>query len=118
MNNITQSRLASVLTALVGAWLLATPLFISITGGALASTLVTGGVLLLAGALEFFWESTIPSWLSGLTAIWMAISVYVFGMSDALFWSTLAAATATFLLAVWDGVEIEKVAQSHHTHAL
>ena len=117
MNDVTQTRVASVLTAVIGIWLLLSPLFITTSGGALVSTLVVGGILLLAGVIELFWESTIPSWVSGLTAIWMAGSTALFGMGGLLFWDTIAAATATLLIAMWDGVEIGRVAQKHHTHA-
>lgn len=113
MGDVMQTRLASILTALVGVGLLLLPLFISITGGALISTLVVGGVLVLAGAAQVFWESTLPSWVSGLTAVWLAVSAVVFSMSGTLLWSTLVAAAAAFLLAVWDGVEVDQVSQRH-----
>lgn len=118
MNEVTQTRIASILTTALGVWLLLSPLFIATTGGALVSTLIVGGVLTLAGIVEFFWENTVPSWISGLTAVWMAISTTAFDMTDGLLWNTLAAAVATLLIAVWDGVEVSKVAeQRHHTHA-
>lgn len=113
MDNVMQTRVASVLTVVVGAWLLISPLFISITGAALVSTLIVGAIVVVAGAVQAFWESTFPSWVSGLAALWMAISTISFGMSGALLWSTLVAAAATFLLAVWDGIEVDQVAQRH-----
>lgn len=117
MDNVMQTRVASVLTAIVGIALLFSPLFVTITGGALVSTFIAGGILTLAGVIQYFWENTIPSWVSGLTAAWLAISAVVFSMSGALLWTTIAAAAVAFLLAVWDGVEVDQVAQKHHVHA-
>lgn len=117
MDNVMQTRVASAFTAIVGIALLFSPLFVTITGGALVSTFIAGGILMLAGVVQYFWENTIPSWVSGLTAVWLAISAVVFGMSGALLWTTIAAAAVAFLLAVWDGVEVDQVAQKHHVHA-
>ena len=115
MDDVTQMRVASLSAAVVGVWLLVSPLVISISGGALVSTLIVAGVLVLARIVQIFWENTIPSWVCGLTTIWMSISVVAFSMSGALLWSTLAAAAAVFLLALWDGVEVDQVAH-HHAH--
>lgn len=117
MDDVMQTRIASVLTAIVGIALLFSPLFMTITGGALISTYIAGGILTLAGVVQFFWENTIPSWVSGLTAAWLAISAVVFSMGGALLWTTIVAAAVAFLLAVWDGVEVDQVAQRHHVHA-
>ena len=117
MNNVMQTRIASLLTAVVGVWLLISPLFIAITGGALVSTFIVGGILVAAGIVQFFWENTVPSWVSGLTAIYMAVSAVAFSMSGGVLWSTLAAAAAAFLLALWDGAEVDQVIQQHHVHA-
>lgn len=116
MNDITQARIASVLMAGIGGWLMLLPLFITISNGALVSTLITGGVLGLAGIVQLFWESTVPSWVSGIAAVWAIISAFVFGMSGGLFWNTALAAVAAMLLAMWDAIEIDKVAERHHTH--
>lgn len=117
MDNVMQTRVASVLTIAVGIALLFSPLFVTITGGALVSTFITGGVLAIAGIVQIFWENTIPSWVSGLAAVWLAVSAVVFTMSGALLWTTLVAAAAAFILAMWDGVEVDQVAQHHHVHA-
>ena len=117
MNDVMQTRVASVLTAVVGAWMLVSPLFISITGRALISTLVVGGILVVAGIVQYFWENTIPSWVSGLTAVWLAVSTIVFQLSGALLWSSLIAALATFFLAIWNVLEVDQVAEQHHAHA-
>ena len=117
MDDVMQTRVASVLTAAVGVALLLSPLFVTVTGGALISTFIAGGLLVLAGVVQVFMENTIPSWVSGLTAVWIAISAAVFGMTGTFLWVTLAAAAAAFLLAMWDGVEVDQVAQKHHVHA-
>jgi hypothetical protein len=117
MKDVTQTRIASVLTAALGVWLLLSPIFIETTGGALVSALIAGSILTLAGIVEFFWENTVPSWISGLTATWMAMSIAVFGMVDALFWNTVLVALAALTVAVWDGVEVGRVAERHHARA-
>lgn len=117
MNDVTQTRIASVLTAALGVWLLLSPIFIATTGGALVSALVAGSILTLAGIVEFFWENTVPGWISGLTAVWVAISAVTFSMDGALFWNTILVAVAAVMVAIWDGVEVSKVAEQHHTHA-
>lgn len=117
MDDVMQTRVASVLTAVVGVALLFSPLFVTITGGALVSTFIAGGILAVAGVVQFFWENTIPSWVSGLTAAWLAISAVVFSMGGALLWTTLVAAAVAFLLAMWDGVEVDQVSQRHHARA-
>lgn len=117
MKDVTQTRIASVLTAALGVWLLVSPLFIETTNGALVSTLIAGSIFTLAGIVELFWENTVPSIVSGVTAVWMAISTITFNMTDALLWNTIIIAAAMLLVAIWDGIEIGKVAERHHIHA-
>jgi len=114
MNNVMQKRIASSLTAIIGVALLVSPLFVSITGGALISTFIVGGVLVLAGMVQVFWDNILPSWVSGLAAAWLLLSAIVFTMSGALLWVTLAAAAGAFILALWDGIEVDLVQQQHH----
>lgn len=114
MNDLTQSRLASVLTVLVGGWLMLSPVFISITGGALVSLMVVGGIFVVAGVVQYFWESTLPSWLTAMTAIYLFVSAIGFQVSDAAMWNQVVAAIVTFVLATWDGVEMMEVRRLHH----
>lgn len=116
MDNVMQSRVASVLMALVGVWLLVSPLLITITGPALISLFAVGGLLVLTGVVQFFWENTIPSWVAGLAAVWLVVSTVVFSISGAALWSQVAAAAATLLLAAWDGIEVDEVVHGH-SHA-
>jgi len=116
MNNLIQSRLASVLLAVIGGWLLASPLFITITGPALISLMIVGGLFVVLGAVQFFWENSIPSWMAGLAAVWLVVSIVVFGLAGAALWSQVIAAAAALMLAVWDGTEADIVTHSH-SHA-
>lgn len=116
MDNLLQSRVASVLTVAVGVWLLLSPLFITITGGALASVLVAGGVIAVAGAVQLFWENTLPSWVTGLAALALLATIVIFGVTGAALWSQAISAVAAILLAGWDGLEVEQL-QQHHSHA-
>ena len=45
MNSLIRSRIASVITVALGAWLMLSPLFIAVTGAALISLLVSGGII-------------------------------------------------------------------------
>ena len=109
MDTRIQSQTAGLLTLVVGAWLLFSPLFITMTGAALISTMVVGGLLALAGLVELFWQNAIPSWLSAVAAVWLFVSIFVFTMSDAAAWNLAIASVAAFVLSVWDGLEIAEL---------
>lgn len=114
MKDIMQSRIASGLSALAGVWLLLTPLAISMTGVALKSILITGGVVVLASLIQMFWFNTIPSWVNAVTAIWMFISAFALTMTRAASWNLVIMAIVIFALASWDGVEANEVHRQHH----
>lgn len=115
MRDLTQSRVASVLTFLLGGWLLVSPIWISITGGALVSLLIVGGVLALAGAAQFFWDNSLPSWVAMLAAAYFFVSALGFSVSHAVMWNEIVSAIAAFILASWDGVETSEVHRLHHS---
>lgn len=117
MDNQDQSRFASTLTLLVGAWLLVSPLFISMTGGVLTSTLITGGIIALAGLVQLFWTNPLPSWIAAAAAVWLVISAFVFDMSVGAGWSTVISAVIAFGLAAWDGMESNVAQRQHHVRA-
>lgn len=121
MRNLSQSRFASVLTMAVGAWVLLSPLFISITGAALTNLMVVGGVIVAAGLVQLFWTSNrMPSWVSGMAAIWLFIAAFAFTVSTAAAWSMALSAVAAFILTTWDGVELGQLQEqqySQHHHA-
>jgi len=116
MDDIAQSRVASAITIVFGVWLLVSPIFINLTGGALVSTLITGAIVAIAGVVQLFWENTIPSWVNGLAAVWLLIATIVFGMTGAQVWSELVSAIVIFVAATWDGIEVDQVHQ-RHVHA-
>jgi xanthine/uracil/vitamin C permease (AzgA family) len=116
MQNLSQSRLASVLAVIVGAWLLLTPLAISMTGAALVNILVVGGVIALAGLVQLFWMNTLPSWVTALAAIWLFISAFAYSVSNGAAWNEVVFAVVTFILATWDGIEVGQVRREHHMH--
>src|SRR6476659_4924063 len=105
MRERRQTVLASVLTFLVGAWILVSPVFISITGAALVSMMVAGGVLALAGLVQIFWENTLPSWTSAVAAAYLFVTAFTFTVSDAVIWNQVVAGFVAFILATWDGIE-------------
>lgn len=114
MESLTQSRVASVTTTLLGIWLAVSPVFISITGGALTSLIVVGVVMALAGLVQLFSTNSTPSWLVGLLAIYLFISAFAFNVSNAVTWNEVISAIVAFVLAAWDGIEISTARQHHH----
>ena len=114
MDKLMQSRLASVLTVAVGAWLLLTPLVISMTGAALVNIYIVGGVIAAAGLVQLFWKNALPSWVNALAAVWLFIAAFGFTMSTGAAWNQAVLAVATFILATWDGLEIDAVHREHH----
>jgi len=114
MRELSQSRFASTLTIILGIWLLVSPIFISITGAALVSLLITGAIITLAGLVQLAWENSVPSWIVGLAAIWLFISALGYTVSGAVVWNQVIFAIIAFALAIWDGIEISTVQNRHH----
>ncbi len=118
MNDVAQSRAASVLMVFLGGWLMLSPIWISITGGALTSLLVVGGIMALAGLVQLFTENSLPSWITALAAIWLFVSAFTFDVSDSVIWNQIASAVAAFVLAAWDVTEVTEVHNRHHAGTL
>lgn len=116
MERLAQSRVASVLMIAVGAWMLLTPLVISMTGAALANILITGGVIAVVGLIQMFWINALPSWVNIVAAIWLFVSAFAFTMGTGAAWNQAVFAVITFLLAAWDGAEMSEVQREHHSH--
>jgi hypothetical protein len=114
MEDREQSRVASVLTVLVGTWLLISPIWIAISDAALVSLLVVGVVMVAAGFVQYFTESMMPSWIIGVAAAWLFMSTFIFGVSTVAAYSQIIAAIAAFALAYWDGMEIMHVHDRRH----
>jgi hypothetical protein len=106
MESLTQSRLASFLTLALGVWLAISPSFISVSGGAKTNLIVVGVIIGLAGFIQMFWHSTLPSWVVGLGAIYLLISAFAYNVSNAVTWNMILSSAAAFMLATWDGVEV------------
>ena len=118
MEQLSQSRLASTLTVLLGVWIMVSPVFISISGAALTSLLITGGVMVVFGLVQMAWENSLPSWINALAAVWLFVSAFTFTVSNAVIWNQVISAIIAFALAVWDGAEMGAVQRMHHTHAV
>jgi hypothetical protein len=118
MERLSQSRLASSLTVILGAWIMISPIFISITGAALTSLLITGAVMIVFGLIQLTWENSLPSWVNTIAAIWLFVSAFTFTVSAAVTWNQAVSAILVFLLSAWDGVEMGEVQRMHHTHAV
>lgn len=118
-NQLVISRTASVMLFLTGTWLALSPIWISVTGAALTSVIVTGVVLAMAGAVQYFWHSTLPSWVAGLTAAWLFVSVFVFSdLGDSAVINMVLVSLVGFVLAFWDGLEVRQLYQPRHLHGM
>jgi hypothetical protein len=118
MNDRSQSRLASVLMLGIGAWLMASPLFISVSGAAFTNVLIVGAIIALAGLAQLIWTSTLPSWITAITAVWLLVSAFIFSADTGFVWSVALSAVAAFILAVWDGIEVNHLQHSGHQAAV
>jgi len=97
-----------------GIWLMLSPIFISITGAAFVSLLITGAVFIVFGAIQLATDNTLPSWINTVAAIWLFISALSFSISAAAMWNQIILAIVTFVLAIWDGAETDAVRRMHH----
>lgn len=115
MKDIAQSRLATTLALLVGIWVAVSPAWITMSASAQMSTLILGIVMIVFSIAQYFIKSSIPSWVNGVAAILLFLSVFVYGMSTGAIWSATLAAIAVFILSIWDGFEVEHFAGRHVT---
>lgn len=115
MKDLDQSRLASLLAFLVGLWVLLSPIWISMPSGAVVSTIITGVIIAAMGIIQAVVRSSVPSWIMGLAAVWLFLSIFVFGVGAGAAWSMLLSAVAMIILASWDGVEVEHFTRRHLT---
>jgi hypothetical protein len=83
---------------------------------ALVSTLITGAVIVIASAVQYFVSNTVPSWITGIAAVWLLVSAIVFGVSSAAAWSLILSAIAVVSLAYWDGAEVAELQNSGERH--
>jgi hypothetical protein len=114
MKDRTQSRLASVIAIIAGVWLLASPLWISMTGWSLTNIIIVGVIIGLAGLIQLLWINTVPSWVVILAAVWLFISAFIFDMSAAAVWNMVITAAVVFVDAIWDNIEVGHMQHGQH----
>ncbi|MCX6728381.1 MAG: hypothetical protein NTV39_01265 [Candidatus Saccharibacteria bacterium] len=118
MEDIDQSRTASVLTIIAGLWIALSPFVISVSGFALYSVIVLGAIIAVAGVVQLLWENTLPSWISGAASVLLfllAIAPMSLGVSAV--WNMLISAIVVFVLAVWDEIEVAHyVSEGRRSH--
>lgn len=109
MEDINQSRTASVLTVIAGLWIALSPIFISVSvsGFALISMIVLGVIVAVAGLVQLFWENILPSWVSGIAAVLLLILALIpMSLGTSAIWNMIISAIVVFVLAVWDEVKV------------
>ena len=118
MSDEAQSRLASVLAALVGLYVALSPIWTTMTHGAMASAIATGSVIVVASLWQLGTKSTAPSWLNGIAAIWLIVGASIFGSFSFSIWSQVVAGLAVLFLASWDATEIANYNNQSHMGAV
>lgn len=117
MKKQSQTRLASSLSLLVGVWVLISPLVVTVSGVAFASLIIVGILMILAAMIQLFLENAVPSWVNAVLAAWLLLSAFVFAVGAGAMVSQIIAAVVAFIIAYWDGVEVDEMRQLHHLRA-
>lgn len=110
MKDVNQSRLATTLALLIGLWVAISPSWIPMSSSAQVSTFVVGIIMVVASIVQYFTKSVVPSWITGIAAAWLFLSVFIYGMSAGAAWSSILSAIAVIALSVWDAVEVDHFA--------
>ncbi|HET9098464.1 MAG TPA: hypothetical protein VFN51_02500 [Candidatus Saccharimonadales bacterium] len=114
MSDEAQSKLASTLAAIVGAYIGLSPIWTTMTEGVMVSAIATGSVIFLASLWQMATKSTLPSWINGLASIWLIIGAIIFGAYSFSVISQIVAGVAVFFLASWDGAEVSNYNNRHY----
>lgn len=120
MKTRNQSRIAVSLALLVGIWVILSPLWISVSGGALASVIIMGLVIVAASIARYFRKNVVPSLVMGLAAAWLLLSTIAYGIEAAAAWNQILSGIVLAVLAYWDWAEVTELQQGsgrHHTTA-
>jgi hypothetical protein len=114
MKDRDQSRLASILSLLVGIWVVISPIWIPVSGAALVSVVVVGIIMIIAATLQFLVDVALPSWIVAIAAVWLLLSTFAFEVSTAAMYNQILSALIAFVLAYWDGMEIAHIEARRH----
>lgn len=119
MRDRDQSRLASILALLVGIWVVISPVWISMSGAAMASLIIVGIIIIVSSLLQLgYGREMAPSWIVALAAVWLFISAFMFTMGAGAMYSQMISAILAFIFAVWDGVEVKNIQSHQHQHSV
>ena len=114
MDKLAQSQTASTLSIIAGAWLAISPIWISITGGALVSLFIVAGIMVVFGLAQLFTGNNVPSWIIGISAIYLFIAAFAFTVGSSAAWNEAILAIIAFVLSIWDSVEVTQSHRAHH----
>lgn len=117
----TQVRASSGMNALLGLWLMASPLIYPFAPSSIASTwnnVAVGALITLFAAIRVSspYRNSGLSWFNLILGAWTAMSSWVFGyLSGAQMWNSLVVGLVVIALAVCSGTATG--AQHKHVHA-
>lgn len=77
------------------------------------NTFIVGAIVIIFSILQYFFRNITPSWINGIAAIWLFVSVFVYGMGAGASWSAVLAALVIVVLSFWDGIELGQTVRHH-----
>lgn len=113
MNDLAQSRTASILDIILGIWIAISPIWISVSGAALVTLFIVAGILIVLGFAQMATENSTPSWIMTLAAIWLFISAFSYGLQHSAVVNLAISGIVAFVLSVWDTAEISHYHDQH-----
>ena len=114
MQDLRKSKLASILALLAGIWVLISPAWFVMTRGQAANAIIIGVLVAIMALVQLGVKNTVPSWITGLAAVWLFITAFIFSASTASIWELVISAIVVFGLSVWDGAEMARFESHHH----
>lgn len=108
-NHSRQVRIASGINALLGLWLIFTPMVYPFMAGNVQSvwnSVITGALIAIFGFSRLGWprENAELSWTNVALGAWMALSPWIFDyMEGGSLWNSLLVGLTVIMLAIWSG---------------
>jgi hypothetical protein len=114
MEDLRQTKLASILALLAGIWVLISPIWFVMTGGQSTNAIIIGVIVAIMALVQLGVKNVAPSWINGLAAVWLFITAFIFSASTASIWELAISAIVVFVLSIWDGAEMAHFESHHH----
>lgn len=116
--SLTSEKWASGINFLAGLWLIAVPFWFGASGAVLWSGVISGIVIAVLGAYDYWLESqgtTASPWaagIAGLFGLWMIAAPFLFLASSTLMWSDAVAGVVVAILGAYNAYDAEGATES------